>query len=614
MEPMKPGCRQTVKLETKQDVQQWFETLFSAVWRYRDSHSAGISLGNIIPVYGRRTAAMESFCRLLWGVFPVIAGKNDHSMNTSEVFRLIAQGTDPGHEHYWGDLVDFDQRCVEMAVLGVGLALAGASFNQYLSAQETENLVAWLHQLRRVELPCNNWSFFPIMVEMGLCLSGHSWSRHIIDKYFARIDDYYLGEGWYSDGRQRPRDYYNAMAFHYYGLLYSKLMADQDPTRCQMLRERASIFAHDFLHMFAENGAAIPFGRSLTYRFAQVAFWSAAAFAGINGVPAGVIKGLVLRNFRWWVQQEMTDPRGTLTVGYSYANAAIAEDYNAPGSPYWCCKAFLILILDEAHPFWETPEQTLPVVSQVARLAHTRQLVHHDRNNRHHYLLNAGQVAAKNYNNMESKYGKFAYSSLFGFNLEKSRFGIELNACDSTLLLSEQDEYYRGRRASCESVTTQDYIFTRWSPWSDVDIKSWLMPLTLGHLSIHFITTQRALDSVEGGFPVPLSDAGLPDKMGPLVNREFDLFSHIIDISPGCTRDRDVVISPPASNIIYPGSSGVPVLRKALNPGIHILVAWVQAGQGNVHNIDELPEVRINQKKLLVFTDNAVHELNISDK
>ncbi|MER2891238.1 DUF2264 domain-containing protein, partial [Escherichia coli] len=97
-----------------------------------------------------------------------------------------------------------------------------------------------------------------------------------LENHFAAMEHYYLGDGWYSDGPGRPRDYYISMGFHFYGLIYAKLMADVDPTRCATLRDRAARFSSDFIHFFAEDGSAIPFGRSLTYRFAEAAFWSAA--------------------------------------------------------------------------------------------------------------------------------------------------------------------------------------------------------------------------------------------------------------------------------------------------------------------------------------------------
>ena len=69
----------------------------------------------------------------------------------------------------------------------------------------------------------------------------------------------------------------------------------------------------------------------------MVSFWGAIAYAGIE-LPApltwGMVKGIVLRHFRWWqTQHDMWSPSGTLTIGYSYPNMYMAENYNSPGSP-----------------------------------------------------------------------------------------------------------------------------------------------------------------------------------------------------------------------------------------------------------------------------------------
>ncbi|MFV0263258.1 MAG: DUF2264 domain-containing protein [Kluyvera sp.] len=580
---MKSQRSQVQALVTRQDVEREFDTLFSAVWALRRNNETGILPGPVIPLYGSQTAAMETFCRLLWGVFSRLSCPDSPHTEVEPLFRLIADGTNPSSPNYWGTPGDFDQRCVEMAVFGAGLALVGDQFRTHLSSDEFNRLVDWLRHIRTVKLPLNNWSFFPIMVETGLCLSGEEWQPEIITHHFALLDGYYLGDGWYSDGQDRPRDYYNAMALHYYGLVYAQLMVDHDPQRCRILRERATIFARDFIHMFSDDGSAIPFGRSLTYRFAQSAFWSAVVFAELDVFPSDVVKGLILRNLNWWREHAPVDSRGIMNIGYAYDNPIVAEDYNAPGSSYWACKTFLILTQGEQSEFWRSEAKPLPLRESIRMFRHAGQLVHHDISHQHHYLLNSGQFPAKNYNNSESKYAKFAYSSLLGFNLERSRYGLEMNACDSMLLFSEQDGYYRGRRLNLESEITERYIRCRWSPLSGIDVSSWLVPITGGHLRLHIIDSDRHIDTVEGGFPVPVLTpqvASPGEKNNFIVNREENLFSLIKDISPRFAREAEIVISPPGSNIIYPCSSGVVTLQQKLMPGRHIFVCLVQAGRG----------------------------------
>ncbi|ETT66675.1 hypothetical protein C172_06274 [Paenibacillus sp. FSL H8-457] len=38
----------------------------------------------------------------------------------------------------------------------------------------------------------------------------------------------------------------------------------------------------------------------------------------------------------------------------------MAENYNAPGSPYWALKTFLVLALAQDSPFWTAVEEDLP--------------------------------------------------------------------------------------------------------------------------------------------------------------------------------------------------------------------------------------------------------------
>lgn len=97
------------------------------------------------------------------------------------------------------------------------------------------------------------------------------YSQMILDRDLSTIDSFYLGDGWYCDGPETQIDYYISFAIHYYSLLYCRFSGD-DIERVAIMKERASKFAHTFKYWFAENGEALPFGRSLAYRFTQVSF------------------------------------------------------------------------------------------------------------------------------------------------------------------------------------------------------------------------------------------------------------------------------------------------------------------------------------------------------
>lgn len=133
-------------------------------------------------------------------------------------------------------------------------------------------------------------------------------------------------------------DYYSSsFAIHFLQLLYAKLAGADEPERAAEFRKRAQIAALDLAHYFDEEGRSIPFGRSVGYRFAMCAFWGALAYADVE-LPTpltwGMVKGIVLRHLRWWqTQPHIWSSSGTLTIGYSYPNMYMAENYNSPGSP-----------------------------------------------------------------------------------------------------------------------------------------------------------------------------------------------------------------------------------------------------------------------------------------
>ena len=179
-----------------------------------------------------------------------------------------------------------------MAAIAVTLMLCGKKLA--LSSQEAKNLHRWLAGVEGRALPQNNWLFFRVLVQAAFRRMGWDWDRRQLEEDLARLDGWYLGEGWYCDGQPSQVDYYIPFGMHYYGLLYAHFMGEEDPVRSRRFRERAARFARDFLYWFEDSGRAVPFGRSLTYRFGQSAFFSALALAGVEAVPWGVMKSRVL--------------------------------------------------------------------------------------------------------------------------------------------------------------------------------------------------------------------------------------------------------------------------------------------------------------------------------
>ena len=349
-------------LKTKIDLQTAMAGFYAPLVPWYSSGNARLSLSAGSAHYDDDAAQMEAFVRPLWGIVPLVTG----GYCFEDCWRFVegfSHGMDANHEEFWGEPEDFDQRLVETAGIALALLLAPDCFWRPMSEPAKDKAERWLLKINEREIPDNNWLFFRVLVNLGLRNVGRQWSETAVRDALERIETYYLGDGYYRDGKWGHRDYYLPMALHFYGLMIAKCAGDLFPDYAARYRERARLFAQDFQHWFADDGAAIPHGRSLTYRFAEGAFWAACAFADEEVLPWGRVKGLLLRHLRWWSQMPIADRDGVLTIGYAYPNLLMSESYNAPGSPYWALKIFLVLALDEDHPFWaavEEPPEALP--------------------------------------------------------------------------------------------------------------------------------------------------------------------------------------------------------------------------------------------------------------
>ncbi|WP_318387610.1 DUF2264 domain-containing protein [Enterobacter sp.] len=601
------------RLSSRAEVVEALMTMLGALDKQFLAGSSHFSLGNTCAHYSADIAEMEGLSRALWGMFPLMAAGESVPFS-DKYLTAIKIGTDPQSDGYWGETQPYDQRLVEMAAYGLGLSLMQDKLLESFTPRERENLHRWLNQITDAQMPDSNWNYFAIMVQLGFKRAGLPWDAAAIERRFTLMEAYYLGDGWYSDGPGRPKDYYISMAFHFYGLIYATLNADDDPTRAATLRDRARLFAQDFIYLSAAGGESVPFGRSLTYRFAMVAFWSAVAFAELDVFSPGVVKGLVLRHLRWWLEQPIFDRDGILTLGFAYPNLAFCEDYNSPGSPYWALKVFLMLALPDDHAFWKAEELPLPALSEKHAIPHAQQILQHSEHSQHVVMLTSGQLELNNYVNTEAKYTKFAYSSRFGFTIERGRFGIKHAACDSMLLLSEGDDYYRGRRACEEVVVNDDFIASRWSPWHDVHVQTWLIPCGEWHVRVHHIDSARHLDSVEGGFAVmkaPHQHIHTDGKTGCLVQAKNGT-SAIVSLSAALTRDGDCIITPPNSSIMFAECAAIPVLTGKIPPGEHWLYCAVRAGADEGGFTDAIPFVQHENNALTVRHSALANDMIIT--
>jgi hypothetical protein len=279
-----------------------------------------------------------------------------------------------------------------------------------------------------------------------------------------------------------------------------------------------------------------------------------------------------LRHLRWWSRQPIFEPDGTLSIGYAYPNLNMAEQYNAPGSPYWSFKFFLPLALPESHPFWVATEEELPDLEQIKYQKHPHMVFYRGGAGKHVIALTSGQFEPW-IRHAGEKYAKFAYSTEFGFSVPTGRRGLNQAAADSMLALSDDGDYFRVREQPFEAEYVNGALRSLWRPLPGVEVESWLIPGPPWHVRIHRLRSERPLWSAEGGFALnrsgddPLADSGVEYAESGLAYACYPAGSSGLRDLLG-ERDGRVLRIDPNSNLLAPRTV-LPALVDFREPGEH---------------------------------------------
>ncbi len=558
-----------------------------------------LKIGDTRTHYEKSSQEMEAFARPLWGLTALLRGlsqeeksevlsriraiKNSQDQraayhrSTDSRLDLIARltyiyqkgmvsGTDPASPDYWGLCHDFDQKFCEMPAIGFALLYAPEFFLDPLTATERAMLSNWLYECNRHNLCACNWQFFQIITNLALKVSGLPYSSENMETGLRMIEDYYGEGGWYNDGNGGDKDYYNPFVMLSFGLIYRDFMKEEDPERCERFYERALSFGKDYKLFFDDTGACFPYGRSMTYRFAQSAFWSTCLMTHVYPIPASDMKMLMARNLCWWLNRPIFDNAGILTIGYGYSNLQMSESYNAPGSPYWALQAFFYLALPEDDPVWQITELTsvsfdhcinlkkedikatsceftsessgealnsacgsseCPSACEIQASFNTPaftttflpsvpmliQRMHQKGFSDQVVALVPGKTNHEGHSHNIEKYSKFAYSSKFGFSIARSSVSLEENAPDSTLAFEIDGYIYTKNMTNKGYIIDEDHIVMNWSPVRGIEVTTTLYPTKTGHIRDHVINVDELMykdvniTAYDCGFSIPDTEA-----------------------------------------------------------------------------------------------------------
>ncbi|HLV34877.1 MAG TPA: DUF2264 domain-containing protein, partial [Spirillospora sp.] len=425
--------------------------------------------------------------------------------------RGIVNGCDPASPAFWGIEYqherDHDQRTVETGQVAFALWQTRARIWDNLTETERTRIYDWLERWgRRPAHWRSNWALFWVVNHACRKALGMPHDQTIIDEVMTDyLDGVYCGDGWYDDAAVRGAGYfddYNTWVFASHVLAWAQVDGHTMPQRRDELLERVRLWMDKYPYFFAANGAYCEFGRSLAYKFARLGAPLWAYKLGVWPHSAGMLKRLVGRHLRWYVDRGAIRADGTLrqplTAGGSIE---ICESYISTGATYWAMQAFGGLwSLPDDDPFWSAEEEPLPAeVDDYVRVFPQPGWVVAATNGDVH-RFNAGSVKTREYS---AKYARLVYSTLHPFNVGLSG---GFPAPDSTLSLIDGDQ--RGGRTKnlAFAVGEPGWLRIRWEQALNSlthVIETAIVIRGEQHLRAHRITldpnTGRPLRAVEGG-------------------------------------------------------------------------------------------------------------------
>ncbi|MEU5316798.1 DUF2264 domain-containing protein [Streptomyces sp. NPDC021056] len=301
---------------------------------------------------GRLSDGLEGYARTIL----LAAFRQDET-----ALERYAEGLAAGVSGVWPRIEDRSQPLVEAASIAVALRLTRPLLWDRLDEGVRQRAAAWLGDALTAEAwPCN-WELFPVTVGGFLQEIGHEpeASRKAIDRGLERIEEWYVGGGWYTDGEGRKFDYYNGWAMHLYPVLHA-WFAD-DSRLSTVYGERLEAHLADYARLFGGDGAPMHQGRSLTYRFATTAPLWLGALTGRTPLTPGQTRRLASGALKYFLDRGAVNSDGLLTLGWHGPDSAVLQGYSGPASPYWASKAFLGLLLPPDHEVWTAEEEPSPV-------------------------------------------------------------------------------------------------------------------------------------------------------------------------------------------------------------------------------------------------------------
>lgn len=278
-----------------------------------------------------------------------------------EIISALESSIMPGH----ADSFNWDkgeQPLVDAAILAAGFLQNPFLFENKLNANIQAGLIEGWRKCLSIKPFENNWLLFAAMVEAAIQKWDKPFKPECIPHAIQKFEDWYKGDGFYSDGPRFHMDFYNSIIIHPFLIVLGKL-GHVDPQLMQKHLDRSKRHAIVLERMIGPDGGFPPLGRSLCYRaglFHHLAFMALEEKLPALLSPNSVKKALSLSIEKTLAisakgklgENAVDQSTGLLRPGLFNFDPQLAEIYISTASLYLCTWAFIPLGLGKDHEFW----------------------------------------------------------------------------------------------------------------------------------------------------------------------------------------------------------------------------------------------------------------------
>lgn len=318
----------------------------------------------------RKVVYMETFGRLMAGIAPWLTLADDDTAEGAQRKQLrewalqsYKNAVDPESPDYlcWGVT---GQNLVDAAYIAESFLRAYDALWMPLDEVTKQRYIKEFQGLRKIDPPYTNWYLFSSVIESFLAKAAgmKACDEFRINTTCRKVEEWYVGDGWYADGPVFAFDYYSSYVFHAMYLETLQAMIDAKAnTRIDYQKyydralQRAQKHAIILERFISPEGTFPVFGRSIPYRMA--AMQPLALMAWYEKLPIDLTNGQVRAALtkvmhRMFDEQQNFNEGGFLTIGFCGSQPNIADWYTNNGSLYMTSLAFMPLGLPANHPFW----------------------------------------------------------------------------------------------------------------------------------------------------------------------------------------------------------------------------------------------------------------------